>query len=192
MRISRQLKWALGAVALLLVVVLLLPVLIPFGWRLWRGNTVEFQSWSVRVPAGWLVQESAPSLVVTKLPWGYPLVFSNSSYVVLVHLEAAASFDLDNSYPAWKQQTLRGLQGQGYRLGQEHALRVADRDCRCLEFAAQRDDRWVQVVCFHARDVVSASFQGDSRHVGQFYGLLAAVTRMESSPAPSMRPMTSD
>ena len=184
MKTSRRFRWLLFGVGLLLLVLLLLPVLAPFGWHMWYGDTAEFHSWNISVPTGWLIQDRGPALVVTRMPWGYPLARSDLSFAVLVHVEGITLFDMNRAYPIWKQHTLRGFEGQGYRLSQERTLRVADRDSRCLEFVAEQVSR-VQIACFHARDSVSASFQGDGGFVEEFYSLLGAVQRVPPPSAPS-------
>lgn len=164
--------WLWSALAVVLVALLLAPVLYPLLWRLTHSTRFEQFGWQVQVPDGWYVVEREPNLVLTRLPWFYPLRNAPANYIVLVENLLGARISAELHWARWREVSIQRERASGLELVGERELAAAGHLVRCLEFVAPgRTDR-VRVECFHSRDVAAASYNGSRKYLNDFYDFL--------------------
>ncbi len=164
--------WLWSALAVVLVALLFAPVLYPLLWRLTHSTRMEQFGWQVHVPSGWYVVEREPNLVLTRLPWLYPLRNAPASYIVIVENLLGARISVEVHWTRWREVSIQRERASGLELAGERELTAADHLVRCLEFAAPNQADRVRVECFHSQDIAAASYNGNRKYVNDFYEFL--------------------
>ncbi|MCL6481662.1 MAG: hypothetical protein K6U02_08040, partial [Firmicutes bacterium] len=145
MHTRRARVWLWAALAAVLVVLLLSPVLYPLCWRLFHPTRFEQFGWQVQVPAGWYVVEREPNLVLARLPWLYPLRNAPASYIVIVENLLGDRLSAEVHWARWREISIQRERASGSQLVGERELTAGVRLVRCLEFVAAGETDRVRV-----------------------------------------------
>lgn len=167
-------KPTLVVAGILLLVAILLPQVVSAGWHLVHGRTVNYRAWKIAVPFGWYAMKRDDGMTVERMS-GLPCPWRKGPVAMFQPVHFTKTFPF--SYDIFEKYNRSTLKAWDYSFVEQHDVKVAGDDGRCLTFDHPKNRDQVWISCVVPKELTSADYIGSKAYADEFLSLLTQTQR---------------